>query len=233
MSLRARLIEVILFALRPTPGPSTLPPWPARMAPLGIMLVIALAADLALRAVLAALEVPGGIEPAPRFFGETATEQAFGFLVLAPLLEEALFRGWMSGRRAALTFALAGLIALVLLGGGLLIGGGAARWSGLAAAAVVLAALVRWLAARTRETDVPPWFTRHFALLVWASSVLFALVHLGNYPPLPYPAGLLLVMPQMIGGLLLAYTRTRFGLRAAIAHHAAFNAVFLLADAAA
>jgi len=191
------------------------------------MLVIALAADLALRAVLAALDGPGGIQPAPRFFGETVAEQAFGFLVLAPMLEEALFRGWMSGRRAALSFALAGLIALALLGGGLLIGGGAARWSGLAAAAVVLAGLVRWLAARTRETEIPAWFTRHFALLVWASCVLFALIHLGNYPPLVYPAGLLLVVPQLVGGLLLAYTRTRLGLEAAILQHAAFNAVYL------
>lgn len=233
MGLRERLVDVARFAARPTPGASALPPWPRRVAPLCAMLGIALAADLALRVVLAALDGPGGIQPAARFTGKSLAEQAFSFLVLAPLLEEALFRGWMSGRRAALRFALHGLVALALLGGGLLIGGGASLLFGLAAVGVVLAGLVRWLAARDQERDVPAWFTRHFAALVWASTLLFALVHLGNYPPLSYPAGLLLVLPQLVGGVLLAYTRTRLGLEAAMLQHAIYNAVFLAVSLAA
>jgi hypothetical protein len=53
------------------------------------------------------------------------------------------------------------------------------------------------------------------------------LIHLGNYTPIQHPLGLLIVLPQTIGGLLLAYVRTRLGLGAAMAHHAAYNAVFL------
>jgi membrane protease YdiL (CAAX protease family) len=233
MGWQERLADVARFALRPTPGPSALPPWPARAVPLGSMLGIALLADLAVRTLLAALDGPGDIHAAPRFPGNSPAEQAFHFLVLAPLLEEALFRGWMSGRPAALEFALHGLGALALLGTGLLVGGEGARWFGFVAAAVVLIGLIRWLSARTRNQAEPAWFPRHFATLAWASTVLFAVVHLGNYPPLSYPAGLLLVMPQLVGGLLLAYTRTRLGLKAAMLQHAGYNAVFLAASYAA
>lgn len=53
------------------------------------------------------------------------------------------------------------------------------------------------------------------------------MLHLGNYEALTHPLGLLVVSPLMLGGMLLAYTRTRLGLRAAMAHHAAYNAVLV------
>ena len=65
---------------------------------------------------------------------------------------------------------------------------------------------------------------------VWGSTLVFGLMHLGNYEALTHPLGLAVVLPQTIGGLLLAYTRTRLGLGAAMAHHAAYNAVFLAGD---
>jgi hypothetical protein len=37
---------------------------------------------------------------------------------------------------------------------------------------------------------------------------------------------LIAVAPQVVGGVLLAYTRTRLGLGWAILHHSAYNAVF-------
>jgi membrane protease YdiL (CAAX protease family) len=65
---------------------------------------------------------------------------------------------------------------------------------------------------------------------VWGSALVFGLIHLGNYEPLTHPFGVLVVLPQTIGGLLLAYTRARLGLGAAMAHHAMYNAVFLAGD---
>jgi hypothetical protein len=38
------------------------------------------------------------------------------------------------------------------------------------------------------------------------------------------------VAPQLIGGLFLAYVRTRLGLRAAMAHHAAYNALAMAVE---
>ena len=92
---------------------------------------------------------------------------------------------------------------------------------------MALAGLVQWSLTRTRDTAVPAWFKRHFHWFVWGSTLLFGLAHLGNYEALTSPLGVLVVLPQTIGGLLLAYTRTRLGLGAAMAHHAAYNAVFL------
>jgi hypothetical protein len=89
---------------------------------------------------------------------------------------------------------------------------------------------VQWSRWRHVDTAVPGWFVRHYRWFVWGSTVLFGLTHLGNFEPLAHPVGLLVVLPQTIGGLLLAYTRTRLGLGAAMAHHAAYNAVWLAAD---
>ena len=101
---------------------------------------------------------------------------------------------------------------------------------GFAAMGLVFAGLIHWGLTSHRDTTVPAWFTLHFHWVVWGSTLLFGLIHLGNFTALTHPLGLLVVLPQTIGGLLLAYTRTRLGLRAAIAHHAAFNAVWLTAQ---
>ena len=46
-----------------------------------------------------------------------------------------------------------------------------------------------------------------------------------DYEELTGPIDLILVLPQTLGGLVLAYTRTRLGLIAAMVQHALFNAV--------
>jgi membrane protease YdiL (CAAX protease family) len=156
-------------------------------------------------------------------------------VVFAPVVEEVTFRGWLSGRRAALQFAGRGLVILVLLTvGAVLFEIGAslqvARLVQIVALGYGLYALVAWLRQRKHEDHVPAWFNRNYRYLVWGSTIAFGAVHLTNYEEFTGPLDLILVLSQTLGGLVLAYTRTRLGLSAAIAQHAFFNALFTALD---
>jgi len=224
---RARLADIARFAVRPTYIAEPMA-W-GRMAALALAVVFAL--DMTLYALFLALVDVVGAKGT--VLPELAEAQAsFGYnvftgMLLAPVVEEALFRGWMRGQVAALRFALYGFAALALFAASLIVPPLYATALAVTAAATAFAGLIHWGTTDHRDTAVPAWFTRRFAWLVWGSTLLFGLIHLGNYEPLTHPLGVLVVLPQTVGGLLLAYTRTRLGLRAAMAHHAAYNAVYL------
>ena len=196
-----------------------------------MVLLAVLALDLAAGEVVIWLtelwDAGAGFLPEPLEENETLAEELFFSLLFAPVVEEALFRGWLTGRIAALRFAVFGMGALALSLAALVLPDAFAAPVGLVGLALALAGLIHWDRTRRRDTDVPAWFTRHFHWFVWGSTLLFGLIHLGNFAPLTHPLGLAVVLPQTIGGLLLSYTRTRLGLGAAIAHHAAFNGVWM------
>jgi membrane protease YdiL (CAAX protease family) len=222
-----RLAEVVRFALRPRHQARPLA-WREGGAQ---ALTAAAAVHLGLAVlVMAPLWLWGrdsGLLPSPVKQDATLAASLFSFVVVAPLTEELLFRGWLSGRVAGLRFAAYGIAALGLMLGGVMAGSEAARSLSLAGAAVAFAGLVHWGMTRQRDSAVPRWFVARFAPIVWGSTLLFGLVHLGNYSGLGNPLGLLVVLPQVIGGLLLAYIRVRASLPAAILYHAAYNGLFL------
>ncbi len=170
-----------------------------------------------------------GVLPAPDIDADSIATSPLAFLVIAPLLEELVFRSWLTGRIAALRFAACGFAALALMLAGVSLMPDHARMLGWAGAGVALAGLVQWSLTREREPmrAVPPAFIRHFGWIVWAQALLFGLIHLGNFAAPASPLGLAVVLPQVLGGLLLAYIRTRAGLAAAIAYHAAYNGLVL------
>lgn len=226
----ARAWDALRFVARPTPC-SARRPWSlALLIALVSMFALDLAVDWAVMALIEAGDAAAGFLPAPVEAAGSKGEELFHALLLAPLLEEALYRGWLTGRVAALRFAAFGFAAEACFVGSLWVSPGWESALATAGVLIALAGFVQWLVTRERDVAVPAWFTRHFAAMVWASSVVFALIHVGNYEPLTHPLGLLVVAPQLIGGLFLAYVRTRLGLRAAIAHHAAYNALFLIAE---
>lgn len=201
LSLRAWLADGLRFVVRP--DYRALPLVWGRTAMLVLMVVLALdvALDALVSAVLGIWDESAGFLPAPIELDISFGEDLFTALLTAPLFAASLF----VSPYLAMPVAAAG-VALVFVG------------------------LLHWSRTRHYDTAVPAWFERHFGWLVWGSTVLFGLVHLGNYEPLTHLLGVLVVLPQTIGGLLLAYTRTRLGLRAAMVHHAACNAVFPASD---
>jgi len=174
-----------------------------------------------------------GVLPAPDADAASFATSPLAFLVLAPLLEELVFRGWLTGWVAALRFAACGFAAMALMLAGVSLVPDHGRVLAWAGAGVALAGLVHWSLTRERAPlrEVPPAFIRHFGVIVWAQALLFGAIHLGNYADLASPLGLAVVLPQVLGGLLLAYIRTRAGLAAGMAYHAGYNGLVLLAAA--
>lgn len=159
--------------------------------------------------------------PSPEAFGELPTGMLVPTVVLiAPMIEETLFRGWLTGRVRALWLlgcALAAVAVLVASTHGM---SAPAAGGGLLAAGI--AAGAGWVTLR-RRTDVPGWFAKGFPAIFYAMVTVFAASHLANYPH-PSLLALALVLPQAWGALVLGFVRMRIGLPAAILAHAAANA---------
>lgn len=229
MSLRARAVDVLRFAARPTYVGRSMAWQPGSGSALALMIGLnVLVVGLSSALIHLALG-PSGVLPELAKDTQLSPREVLNYVFLAPLLEEPLHRGWLNGRKAALRFAAFGCAALVLFLVGFLIGTDGGRILALFGVATAFIGLIQWGLTRHRECAVPEAFIRHFRWLVWGSSLVFGLVHLGNYKLLTNPIGVLVVLPLMLAGLLLAYTRTRLGLRAAILHHAGYNMALVAA----
>jgi membrane protease YdiL (CAAX protease family) len=162
--------------------------------------------------------------PAPDAFKAVSSQMLVPIVVLiAPVLEELLFRGWQSGRARALW--LLGCAAAVMTV--LLVATDPSQ--ALLVAGVMLAALIAaptgWWLLR-RRTEPLRWFARGFPAIFYLVAVGFALVHLTNYPRVSLLA-VPLVLPQLWAGLVLGFVRQRLGLVPAMLTHAAANACSL------
>lgn len=162
--------------------------------------------------------------PAPEAFKGFAAPVLAAIVVLAaPLGEETLFRGWLTGRPRALWLLAMALVAAALLGAV------AVHWHDLAASiGVILIAIVTpigWFLLR-RRFDAPQWFARRFGAWFYLSVAVFGLMHLTNYPRWSW-ALVPMVLPQVWAGLVFGYLRMRNGLWAGILAHAAGNAAAL------
>lgn len=184
------------------------------------------ALDMAIMLVLiscAAIAIALGVElPETALAGMEFTPTLIALVVIvAPVMEELIFRSWLSGRPAqvlawlsiAFTFGIMVLIAsetalvpIVLVGAGLV--------------GAVLSLVLFWRKPPMR------WFAKAFPVFFWLSVLSFALVHLANFEE-GGAVLLALVLPQFVLGTMLGYVRTRVGLWAAIVLHAAHNATAL------
>jgi membrane protease YdiL (CAAX protease family) len=141
-------------------------------------------------------------------------------VIAAPIGEETLFRGWLSGRPGhilAVLALLAGGAALILAKGAVIKLGGVGAGVAVAAAALYL----------LRRRPALAWFQRHFTWFYYGSALLFAGVHLSNFAGAgASPALLPLVLPQFLLGLILGYLRVNRGLLTGAAMHMLHNALF-------
>jgi hypothetical protein len=75
------------------------------------------------------------------------------------------------------------------------------------------------------------FFNRHVGGYYYLGALLFALAHLGNYAQQsPLWAVILLVLPQLIGGLTYGYLRIRLGFWYGVLGHMLTNLLFTLGD---
>ncbi|MFN3425387.1 MAG: type II CAAX prenyl endopeptidase Rce1 family protein [Novosphingobium meiothermophilum] len=145
-----------------------------------------------------------------------------GAVLLAPVLEELFFRGWMSGRPATLAMMALVMVELPLYAA---FGRGNPLVGGAILLATVIVGAVLWYRLDARRT-VPGWFVRSFPWLFHTMTALFALLHVFNYPKVSLIV-LPMVLPQYFSGLMFGHMRVRLGLLAAILNHIASNAIML------
>jgi membrane protease YdiL (CAAX protease family) len=162
--------------------------------------------------------------PTPEaFHGYSGSVLAVLVVMVAPIGEEILFRGWLTGRTRALWLLAMAVVAAAMLA--LVAHHRFEVAASLAFGAAWLAGAIGWFVLRA-AAEPPRWFVRWFAWWLRGSVLVFALAHLSNYPQASL-ALLPMVLPQLWAGLVFAYLRMRFGLGAGILAHAIGNATAL------
>ncbi len=154
----------------------------------------------------------------------------FAVMVMAPLMEEGLFRGLLkpkAGQLAVVTCLLMGYV----------VGHNYGAWpiSKLVQAPVAVALLAglpllvyNHLRVPGRLIRVERLWQRHFKLIFYLVAIAFGLIHLSNYQHLTtwhYLLAPVLTLPQLFAGFYLGYVRMKYGIWYGITLHALWNAI--------
>jgi len=185
-----------------------------------VLLILVMAALLL--GTFSAIEALGVHFPEPSIDIDSRLLQVLA-VTLIPALEEVVFRGWLTGSRLAI-LAVAAFIILIA------IGPAAAQFGiwGIVALLALLAALGAFIFTRPQQR-IAERLRSNFPASFWSSTALFAGAHLLNYGVHAPPVALLLILPQFIGGTILAFARVRYGMWANISIHGSLNAAVILA----
>ena len=193
----------------------------ARLYPLDILVMVLLIA------AMGALTLLGFELPRHALEELELGPVVIAFIVIgAPLGEELLFRGWLSGRPGhvlALLVAIAGAALAYFASQSLAAPASAFAALGAVVAATAGVVLSLWFG---RGKPAWTWFQRNFRWFYFGSALAFASVHLVNFSAVN-AALLPLTLPQFVLGLILGYVRVFNGLWAAILFHALHNALFI------
>jgi membrane protease YdiL (CAAX protease family) len=190
-----------------------------------VALFLADAAAMLLLAGWAALYVAAGGEmPRHALDGLKLTPPLiFMLIVVGPVLEEAAFRGWLTGTPRSLTL----YGAFIVVATAVMLTGSFNRTSAATLfffLVVAVAASFQWLPDKVPVRR----FGAAFPWLFWVSSLTFGLVHLTNLNVGHNRFAVLWVAPQLISGTIFGYARVRVGMWSNIVLHVAHNAVMVL-----
>lgn len=219
--LREPLVDFIVYL----GAPRLIVPVPLRHGWAGwlVMVGVYLAGLLALGPVLAWWGSRYHLSAADAFKGYSLLVLVPAVVLVFPLCEEVLFRGWLTGRPRALWLLAMGLIIAALLIAVTLHRHD--QMASLGVLATAITALAGWLVLRQR-TAALRWFAGAFGLWFYGSVVVFGLLHMANYGHFGW-ALLPMITPQLWAGLVFGYLRMRHGLVASSLAHGLGNAVAL------
>jgi membrane protease YdiL (CAAX protease family) len=183
-------------------------------------IVVLIFVILALTAESAGVELPQAIDD-----DWTVFQTILLVIILAPPLEEVIFRAALSGQRRAITLFVSPVSLVLTL---------TAVYSaaGPIDPPIQVMMLLAWVAAtatvmafQRNSRSVPQRYHRLFPYAFWISSGVFGLSHVFNYDDPMRLAVLLMVIPQFTGGMMLGYVRVTYGMWANIGQHVTHNAV--------
>lgn len=156
-------------------------------------------------------------------------ENIFLIAVAVPFIEELIYRSWL-GWRWGVTI----LMPIVLIPTTFALIQASEGQVNQGFISLTLIALMIYFTLLFRRMSEPGFlesFTqRLFPVAFWATTLVFALIHLGNYDMSDGTVGpliIIMVLPQIVAGVIFAYARMRFGFLAAFLLHGAHNATIL------
>jgi membrane protease YdiL (CAAX protease family) len=157
------------------------------------------------------------IEEAEHYQIETITEAIIIGVILAPFLEETMFRLFLKFSRARFnvsfflialfSFAFSKVVGFLMLG----------LWLIFAIS----------LLYRRYYISIQYFWLKNRVAVFWLIVLFFGLIHLDNYDleMIPWYLYFPTVIPQLIGGVFLGIVRIRFGFMWAVLLHASYNLV--------
>lgn len=153
-----------------------------------------------------------------------------GAVILAPLIEEILFRSWLGavwGVLLVLPLLLWGVVLIVFLQD-------KALSQSLDLAIVIGMSLligaycIQYCRTASVEGRHKAALQSIFPFIFWVTAIGFGALHLSNFENSDLgPLSVLIILPQLFMGAVLGYLRMRFGLLCAVAFHAAYNGVLV------
>lgn len=157
------------------------------------------------------------IEEADNYKIDSFSEAIIAAVILAPILEETMFRLFLKFSRARFNISF------------LLISLSSFAFSSIVGSVMLVLWLVFAIALLDRRyyTNMKYFWLRNRVAVFWLIVLLFGLIHLDNYDlgMIPWYLYLPTVLPQLIGGVFLGIVRIRFGFLWAILLHASYNLV--------
>ncbi|WP_278988122.1 CPBP family glutamic-type intramembrane protease [Sphingobium yanoikuyae] len=204
------------------PGPLT-----ARLKMVTIVWLFVLSALVTAASAFAALPFLLTSEPTVAGGLSNVTNQSvFTMIVtivfLGPLIEEIMFRGWLTGTWQALIgttvfismFYIATPFAKEFVDAPLVV---------VQIGLMALALPVVYAIALIKPRRTIRYFDRVFPIVFWAQGVLFGALHFGNLYSQSIAIPLLMTLPLIACGWLWGYARVVLGLPAALVLHMAYN----------
>lgn len=153
----------------------------------------------------------------------------FAAVLVAPILEESLFRGWLRGRAAGLMtiITIIGWVITLYLMTTVSWFDGYRKLAALGATLGWVGLGIYFVRSVIDDNRTPEFFRRNFAWLFWASTSAFALTHIVNYDVDTLWLAVPMTAPQFASGAILGFVRMNYGLRASMAMHAVYNFIII------
>lgn len=143
-------------------------------------------------------------------------------VILGPLVEEMIFRGWLSGVWRAVLATVFGLA--VVYGGSEILDPYLAEGGVVKPLVLVAGAIAIFFAFSPLDNAGRIFgFDRVFPVIFYAQALAFGTLHFQNYAASSLVIALFATLPLIACGLIWGYARVRLGLASAVILHSAYN----------
>jgi membrane protease YdiL (CAAX protease family) len=187
------------------------------------LISLALTAGFALLTLPLMLLTEGGPSGALR---ETVSNPilavAIAVVIVGPLVEEVIFRGWLTGTWRSI--AGSGLFLAIFYGGGFLLTSLDVGTPGIKQLGIAIVSLTAfWLLRPLDSGPRIPGYDQAFPFLFWGQGIVFGLLHYPNFAGTSPLLAVGLTLPLIVCAWLWGYARIVLGLGGAVLLHAAYN----------